>query len=83
MLATMPALQYRHEAPPQLVAEAPHLVVHTGGGYYPCLASTFPAPRLCPSRVYCLLLRTKALSVNWRLSILIESLLQIELQQFD
>ena len=61
MPATMPALQYRHEAPPRLVAEAPHPVVHTGGGYYPRLASTFPAPRLRPSCVYCLLLRTKAL----------------------
>ena len=61
MPATMPALQYRHEAPPRLVAEAPHPVVHTGGGYYPRLASTFPAPLLRPSCVYCLLLRTKAL----------------------
>ena len=49
------------EAPPRLVAEAPHPVVHTGGGYYPRLASTFPAPRLRPSCVYCLLLRSKAL----------------------
>ena len=48
MPATMPALQYRHEAPPRLVAEAPHPVVHTGGGYHPRLASTFPAPRLRP-----------------------------------
>ena len=63
MPATMPALQYRHEAPPRLVAEAPHPVVHTGGGYYPRLASTFPAPRLHPSCVYCLLLRTKALII--------------------
>ena len=61
MPATMPTLQYRHEAPPRLVAKAPHPVVHTGGGYYPRLASTFPAPRLRPSCVYCLLLRTKAL----------------------
>ena len=43
MLATMPALQYRHEAPPRLVAQVPHPLVHTGGGYYPRLASTFPA----------------------------------------
>ena len=50
MPATMPALQFRHEAPPRprLVAEAPHLVVHTGGGYYPRLASTFPAPSFTP-----------------------------------
>ena len=65
MPATMPALQYRHEAPPRLVAEAPHPVVHTGGGYYPRLASTFPAPRLRPSCVYCLLLRTKALTASF------------------
>ena len=64
MPASMPALQYRHEAPLQLVAEAPHPMVHTGGGYYPRLASTFPAPRLRPSRVYCLLLRTKALTLD-------------------
>ena len=48
MPATMPALKYRHEAPPRLVAEAPHPVVHTGGGYYPRLASTFPAPSFTP-----------------------------------
>ena len=34
--------------PPQLIAEAPHPVVHTGIGFYPCLASTFPAPSFTP-----------------------------------
>ena len=48
MPPTMPALQYRHEAPPRLVAEAPHPVVHTGGGYYLRLARTFPAPSFMP-----------------------------------
>ena len=53
----------RHPLGYNVVAEAPYPVVHTGGGYYPHLASTFPAPRLRPSRVYCLLLRNKALNI--------------------
>ena len=48
MPATVPTLQYRHEAPLRIVAEAPHQVVHTGGGYYPRLASTFSAPSFTP-----------------------------------
>ena len=48
MPATVPTLQYRHEAPPWLVAEAPHPLVHTGGGCDPRLASTFPGPSFTP-----------------------------------
>ena len=67
MIATMPTLQYRHEAPPRLVAEAPHPVVHTGGWYNLRLASTFPAPSFTPK--LCVLSFTAHQSINRLLKI--------------
>ena len=62
MPATMPALQYRHEAPPRLVATAHDPVVHTGCGYYLRLARAFPAPSFMPK--LCVLSFTAHQSIN-------------------
>ena len=59
MPATMPDVQYRHEALPQLGAKAPHPVVQLGGRYYPCLASTFPTPSFTQNFVCLLSLQRK------------------------
>ena len=44
MPATMPALQYMHEAPLWLGAEAPYPVVHSGSGYIICALPVHSLP---------------------------------------